>query len=169
MKGFDCPGCGRSLARIDCPACGASLPRVPFPLLTVDCLARNAAGEVLLVKRRFPPHGWALPGGFVEAGETLEKAVSRELVEETGLEPANLEQFRAYSDPARDPRHHIITVVFTGRVTGVPRAGDDAAQARFFALDTLPLPMAADHGEILAGFRSALLAGRFPDPPMPTT
>ena len=167
MKGFDCPGCGRSLARVDCPACGANLPRVPFPLLTVDCLARNAAGEVLLVKRRFPPHGWALPGGFVEAGETLEAAVAREVLEEKCLEPYNLEQFRAYSDPARDPRHHIITVVFSGRISGDPHAADDAAEARFFALDALPVPMAADHGDIVAQFRSALQAGRFPGPDAP--
>lgn len=159
MKALGCPACGLSLETIACPACGTKLRRVPYPLLTVDCIARDAAGRVLLVQRRFAPLGWALPGGFVDVGETLEEAMTREVLEETGLRPENFEQFRAYSDPARDHRHHIITVVFSGCVSGTPRAADDAADARFFALDGLPTPMAADHGKILADFAAALETG----------
>jgi 8-oxo-dGTP diphosphatase len=160
VRGLDCPACGQRHDRLACPACGAALARAPYPLLTVDCIVRNAGGAVLLVQRRFPPHGWALPGGFVELGETLETAVVREVLEETGLRIENFEQFRAYSDPARDARHHIITIVFTGWATGEPRGADDAAEAKFFPMGAMPEPLAADHGTILADFRAALAAGR---------
>ncbi len=156
MKGLACPACGGQLERLACPICGAELPRAPYPLLTVDCIVRDAGGGVLLVQRRFPPLGWALPGGFVELGETLETAVAREVLEETGMRVEDLEQFRAYSDPARDARHHIITMVFTGRAAGEPLGADDAAAAAFYPLDALPGPLAADHGAILADFRAAL-------------
>jgi len=159
MRGLDCPACGQRLDRITCPACGASLARAPYPLLTVDAIVRNGDGAVLLVERRFPPLGWALPGGFVELGETLETAVAREVLEETGLNVENFEQFRAYSDPARDARHHIITIVFSGWAAGEPHGADDAAEARFYPLDALPEPLAADHGAILADFRLGLARG----------
>jgi 8-oxo-dGTP diphosphatase len=136
---------------LDCPRCGAEIP-LPFPLVTVDCIVTDETGRVLLVRRRYPPPGWALPGGFVEMGETLETAVARELREETGLVLGAARQFHAYSDPARDARHPIVTVVFHGRAAGTPRAGDDAADARFFPLDALPEEMAFDHRAILREF-----------------
>lgn len=138
-----------------CPACGEPLTRFSFPLLTVDALIRNAAGEILLIKRRNPPPGWALPGGFVDYGETVEQAVMREVREETGLHLTELAQFRAYSDPRRDPRHHIVTLVFSAHATGQLAAGDDAADARFFPSDALPEDMAADHGTIIRDYLDA--------------
>jgi 8-oxo-dGTP diphosphatase len=134
-----------------CPKCGAEVP-LPFPLVTVDAIVADDAGRVLLVRRRYPPPGWALPGGFVDPGETLETAVARELREETGLDLEAARQFHAYSDPKRDARHPIVTVVFTGRATGTLQAGDDAADARFFPLDALPEEMAFDHRAILGEF-----------------
>lgn len=140
------------MSAFNCPRCGAQIERFPFPLLTVDCIIRNEAGHVLLIKRRFPPPGWALPGGFVDRGETLEQAVARELQEETGLTLTEARQFRAYSDPQRDRRHHVVSVIFAGKARGEPRAADDAAEVRFFPLDQLPEPMAFDHAEILRDF-----------------
>ncbi|MCK4305809.1 MAG: NUDIX hydrolase [Candidatus Eisenbacteria sp.] len=139
-------------ARRACPRCGEPIASFPFPLLTVDCIITNDLRQVLLIKRRFPPPGWALPGGFVEHGETLEEAVTREILEETHLQLLEIRQFHAYSDPARDRRHHIVSVVFAGKATGEPRAGDDAGEARFFPLDQLPEPLAFDHTEILRDY-----------------
>lgn len=118
------------------------------PRLTVDAIV-EAPGGIVLVSRRFPPLGWALPGGFVDWGETLEAAAAREVLEETGLAVADLRQFRAYSDPARDPRGHTVTMVFTARAEGEPKGGDDAAEARVFPVDSLPADIVFDHRQIL--------------------
>ena len=123
------------------------------PVPTVDLLIETRPGTVVLVRRRNPPHGWALPGGFVDYGETLETAAVREAKEETGLDVELLRQFHSYSDPARDPRQHTITTVFVARATGEPIGGDDAAEARAFALDALPEPLVFDHHAILEDWR----------------
>ncbi|MBM3318179.1 MAG: NUDIX hydrolase [Candidatus Eisenbacteria bacterium] len=136
------------MRRIRCTRCGGPV-EIPFPLVAVDCIVPDEAGRVLLIRRRFPPPGWALPGGFVDAGESLETAVARELLEETGLRLTALAQFHAYSEPSRDPRHPMVSVVFVGRGQGSPRAGDDAGEAAFFALGDLPAEMAFDHRAIL--------------------
>lgn len=106
----------------------------------------------MLIERRYPPSGWALPGGFVEIGETVEHAVRREMKEETGLELANLAQFRVYSDPKRDPRFHTVSVVFTADGKGMLRGGSDAKVAKVFQLDALPEEICFDHREIIEDY-----------------
>ena len=118
------------------------------PLPTVDVVIR-CAGGVVLIERRNPPFGWALPGGFVEEGESLDAAALREAREETGLDVSLEEQFFTYSDPSRDPRRHTITTVFLGSATGVPHGGDDAASARVWPWQNLPSELCFDHGRIL--------------------
>jgi ADP-ribose pyrophosphatase YjhB (NUDIX family) len=104
---------------------------------------------IILIKRRNPPAGWALPGGFVEYGESIESAAMREAREETGMEVELVRQFHTYSDPARDPRHHTITTVFIARAKGRPSAGDDAKAAGIFRKENLPEQIAFDHREII--------------------
>ena len=126
-----------------------SPPKTPY--LTVDCIIRYKGG-IVLVERRYPPQGWALPGGFVGIGETVEHAVQREVREETGLELENLKQFRVYSDPARDPRYHTVSVVFTADGKGVLRGSSDAKVAKVFQLDALPKEIPFDHRTIIEDY-----------------
>src|SRR4030042_501652 len=93
---------------------------------------------IILIKRKNPPEGWALPGGFVDYGETLESAALRETKEETDLNVKLLRQFHSYSDPERDPRHHTVTIVFIAKAKGNARAGDDARKIGIFTKDILP-------------------------------
>ena len=129
------------------------------PAPTVDVVVLLPGDRVVLVRRKNPPHGWAIPGGFVDEGERLDVAAAREASEETGLSVTLLEQFHSYSDPARDPRRHTISTVYLAAASGQPRAGDDAAEARAFAWDALPDPIVFDHREILADVRRYLLTG----------
>ena len=129
------------------------------PAPTVDAVILLPGDRVVLVRRRNPPHGWAIPGGFVDEGERLDVAAAREAEEETGLPVTLLEQFHAYSDPTRDPRRHTISTVYLATADGEPRGGDDAAEARAFAWNALPSPIVFDHGEILADVRRYLLTG----------
>lgn len=122
------------------------------PALTVDAVLLKGS-EVLLIKRGREPFAgsWAIPGGFVDVGETTEDATRRELVEETGLRGDIVDLLGVYSDPARDPRGHTVSAVYVLKVSGIVdiAAGDDAAEARWFPLDKLP-PLAFDHARILA-------------------
>lgn len=122
------------------------------PLLTVDIIIRYKGG-IVLVKRAKEPFGWALPGGFVDFGETVEQAAVRETKEETNLDIQFLRQMHVYSDPKRDPRgSHSITVVFVAEGRGTLKAADDAAEAEVFSLDK-PLPkLAFDHEKILRDY-----------------
>jgi 8-oxo-dGTP diphosphatase len=129
------------------------------PKPTVDVVILLDGDRVVLVERRNEPRGWAIPGGFVDEGETLEAAAAREAREETGLSVAIDEQFHAYSDPRRDPRGHTISTVFLGRAVGEPAGGDDAARAEAFRWTALPHPLVFDHAEILADVRRYLLTG----------
>ena len=136
--------------QLRCPHCGHLLDRYDQPRVTVDAVVFNTKGEVLLIERGNPPLGWALPGGFVDVGETLETAVTRELLEETGLRAISVRQFHTYSDPRRDPRHHTVSTVFRVAAEGEPEGGDDALRAAFFPPGALPQPMAFDHAQIIA-------------------
>jgi ADP-ribose pyrophosphatase YjhB (NUDIX family) len=123
----------------------------PFP--TADLIIEYNRG-IVLIKRKNPPEGWALPGGFVEYGESLEAAAVREAKEETGLDVELLRQFHAYSDPKRDSRHHTITIVFLAKAKGNAVAGDDAKEIGVFSKDTLPEQIAFDHRDIINDYYS---------------
>ncbi len=128
--------------------------RNPYP--TVDIIIEMATEDgrsgVVLINRKNPPHGWALPGGFVDYGESLEQAAVREAKEETSLDIELVSQFHTYSDPHRDPRFHTISTVFVARAAGRPRARDDAREAGIFTAQNLPRPLAFDHEKILADY-----------------
>ncbi|MFH1414439.1 MAG: macro domain-containing protein [Candidatus Omnitrophota bacterium] len=119
------------------------------PFTTVDAIIEIDNG-IVLVQRSNPPFGWALPGGFVDYGESLEDAVTRETKEETNLEITELKQFHTYSDPRRDPRFHTIGTVFITKVKGQPKAGDDAASLKIAKISELgKLEFAFDHKQII--------------------
>lgn len=119
------------------------------PLLTVDIIIELEQKGIVLIERKNPPHGWALPGGFVDYGESLERAAVREAKEETSLDVRLAEQFYTYSDPGRDPRHHTVSTVFIAAATGSPRGADDARRAEIFTEGNLPSPIVFDHAGIL--------------------
>jgi 8-oxo-dGTP diphosphatase len=121
------------------------------PIPTVDIII-ELNGGIVLVKRKNPPEGWALPGGFVDYGETLETAAIREAKEETDLDIKLIRQVHTYSDPQRDRRHHTITTVFLAEARGTAIAGDDAEEVAIFRKDELPQKMAFDHKEILKDY-----------------
>lgn len=121
------------------------------PIPTVDVII-ELEGGIVLIKRKNPPPGWALPGGFIEYNESAEDAALREAQEETGLVCQNLKQFHAYSAPDRDPRHHTISIVFTAQAKGTPRADSDAADIGIFDNKNLPQQLAFDHRQILEDY-----------------
>ncbi len=124
----------------------------PNPIPTVDIIIELEDGGIVLVERRNPPYGWAIPGGFVDTGETLEECAKREALEETGLRVELVCQMHAYSEPRRDPRFHTISVVFVAKAVGRPVAGDDAKNTGVFTKDSLPENIAFDHRRILEDY-----------------
>ena len=137
-----------------CPHCGGEVPLYRNPIPTTDVIIEleDRPGEVVLIRRKNPPYGWAIPGGFVDEGESLEEAAAREALEETGLEVMELRQFHTYSDPGRDPRRHTISTVYTARARGFPRAADDAEDVGIFSLENLPEEIAFDHRKVLEDY-----------------
>jgi len=121
------------------------------PIPTVDIIIEIPEG-IVLIKRKNPPFGWALPGGFIEYNESAEDAAIREAHEETGLVCEDLKQFHTYSAPGRDPRHHTISIVFIAKAKGTPRADSDAATIGIFTRESLPQPLAFDHQQILEDY-----------------
>ena len=128
------------------------------PLPTVDIIIRMPRG-IVLVRRKNKPHGWAIPGGFVEYGESAESAARREAKEETNLSVYDLKQFHVYSSPRRDPRFHTLSVVFTARGKGRLKARDDAAEIGVFGQRSLPSPLAFDHKRILNDYFRVMIRG----------
>jgi 8-oxo-dGTP diphosphatase len=135
--------------------------RARNPLPTADVII-EVGRRIVLVRRKNPPEGWAIPGGFVDAGETVEAAAVREGLEETGLTVTLTALLGVYSDPARDPRHHTVSAVYIGRAEGTPLGGDDAAEAQLFGEDDLPSPIAFDHAKILADYFHYKKTGKRP-------
>jgi ADP-ribose pyrophosphatase YjhB (NUDIX family) len=123
----------------------------PFPTVDVIIEASRPDGKtgIVLIRRKYPPPGWALPGGFVEYGESLEEAAVREAKEETSLDIELVRQLHTYSAPGRDPRFHTITTVYLARAQGQPKARDDAAEIGIFTEEDRPRPLAFDHEQIL--------------------
>lgn len=125
----------------------------PFknPIPTVDIII-EVKGGIVLIKRKNPPFGWAIPGGFVDYGESLEDAAIREAKEETSLDIKLIRQFHSYSDPDRDKRFHTISTVYIAKAEGEPEAADDAKEIGIFTKDSLPEHIAFDHAKILKDY-----------------
>jgi 8-oxo-dGTP diphosphatase len=125
------------------------------PTPTVDIIIElidRRDRPIILIERLNPPHGWAIPGGFVDYGESLETAAIREAKEEIGLEVQLLEQFHVYSAPDRDPRQHTISIVFIATATGEPLAQDDAKSVGIFVPWEIPTELCFDHGQIVRDY-----------------
>jgi 8-oxo-dGTP diphosphatase len=145
-----------SFAALTCPACGTQVNKYRNPFPTVDIIIEFQDG-IVLIERKNPPHGWALPGGFVDYGESLEAAAVREAREETSLEVHNLRLLGCYSDPKRDNRMHTISTVYVADGSGQIQAADDAANVGIYQLENLPEPLCFDHAAILKDYAAAKL------------
>ncbi len=138
------------------------MPKPITPLLAADILITlvdQPGKPFVLIERAYPPFGWAVPGGFVDVGETLEQAAVREAKEETCLDVKLKVLLGMYSDPKRDNRNHTVTAVYLAEATGLPCAADDAKNFGLFTFDTLPEVLAFDHALVLADFRHYQLTG----------
>lgn len=141
-----------------CPHCGKDVVHYRNPVPTVDIVIYDPSRGVVLIDRKNPPLGWALPGGFVDYGETLEHAAVREAKEETGLDVVLTGLVGVYSMPCRDDRQHTISITYSAVTVDISvlKAGDDAGKARFFMLENLP-DLVFDHRDILNDFSSKLV------------
>jgi 8-oxo-dGTP diphosphatase len=127
--------------------------RNPAPTADIIIEMRDRAHRpIVLIERLNPPDGWALPGGFIDYGESVETAAKREALEETGLAVTLIEQFHVYSDPSRDPRQHTLSVVFIASAIGEPQAQDDAKTLKLFTPWEIPSPLCFDHDRIVQDY-----------------
>ena len=142
------------------------MPEYRNPKPTVDVLIElaGAPGSLIFVERKNPPHGFALPGGYVDEGEFLATAAVREAKEEVGLDVELVELFHVYSDPSRDPRQHTISVAYIARAAGSPVHGDDAARCVVAPAEALPTPLVFDHATIVADYVVYRRSGKRPPP-----
>ncbi|MBI5783411.1 MAG: NUDIX hydrolase [Gammaproteobacteria bacterium] len=146
------------------------MPALKTPALTTDIIIElkdRPDVPIVLIRRKNPPHGWALPGGFVDVGEAVEHAAVREAEEETALHVTLKILLGCYSDPRRDPRSHTASVVYVAEAEGEPRAQDDAAGVAIFSPEALPSPLVFDHAQILRDYLTWRQQGRLPDPAIP--
>lgn len=146
------------------------MPIPVTPRLAADIvieLADRPDRPIVLIERRYPPSGWAIPGGFVDVGESVEAAAVREAKEETALDVTLRALLGVYSDPARDARGHTVSVVYVAEAQGTPRAQDDARGLALFSPDRLPENLAFDHARILADYRAYRATGNPPPPRAP--
>lgn len=146
------------------------MPAPKTPALTVDIIIElrdRPDAPIVLIRRKNPPHGWALPGGFVDVGESLEQAAVREAEEETALRVRLRLLLGCYSDPARDPRGHTASAVYVAEAEGEPRAQDDAAGVALFSPEALPSPLVFDHARILRDYLVWRQRGLVPLPENP--
>lgn len=131
------------------------MPRPETPKLAADAIIElidRPGRPIVLIERKYPPYGWAIPGGFVDVGEPLERAAVREALEETCLEVSLTALLGVYSDPQRDDRGHTVTAVYLAEAKGQPKAADDAKNLQIFAIDALPGQLAFDHAQVLADY-----------------
>lgn len=136
------------------------------PAPTVDIIIEmidRPHRPIVLIERENPPYGWAIPGGFLDYGETAEAGACREALEETSLSVTLIEQFQVYSDPQRDPRKHTLSIVFIATAKGQPSAADDAKNLKLFALWELPESLCFDHDKILQDYYRYRFYGKRPD------
>ncbi len=132
------------------------MPKPVTPLLAADTLIElidSPGRPFVLIERANPPYGWAIPGGFVDIGETIEHAAIREAKEETSLRVQLTALLGLYSNPTRDPRNHTVTAVYIAQAHGLPIAADDAKHCGIFTFNTLPNPLAFDHAQVLADYQ----------------
>jgi len=137
---------------IKCPKCQNEIEVFRNPTPTVDIIIEIASRGIVLIKRKNPPYGWAIPGGFVDYGESLKEAALREAKEETNLDVKLIKQFHTYSDPNRDQRYHTISTVYIAKANGIPQAMDDAVEIGIFTESNLPDEIAFDHRSILGDY-----------------
>jgi 8-oxo-dGTP diphosphatase len=146
------------------------MPAPVTPLIAADViieLVDRPGRPIVLIERRNPPPGWAIPGGFVDVGESLEQAAIREAREETTLAVRLVALLGVYSDPSRDTRGHTVSAVYVGEASGTPGAQDDARALDMFDPEQLPHPLAFDHARIVADYVIFRRTGRLPAPRVP--